>query len=262
MSIKRMRQINKKGFTLVELIVVLVIIGILAAFLVPALTGYIDKAKRNSLKVECRSAVEAAQTLYTESYAAGGGSVQVDDIKRLAEVPGTIDPNIETNGVLAVVHLTYIGKRGDRVVYCKYYDTCAKHEELYNFEDGTGGGGTEEPDSEPEPEPSTTVAPEEGFVIGDYTVRVTGPMQSGSVKPGQIYYFGGEYYYVKDPSWIDNAARPNLTNGNFVKIKNGSLVSYNSSPKPSAGSLAENNGELYIYLSDRGKWQLISSTKN
>ena len=40
---------NKKGFTLVELIVVLVILAILAALLVPALTGYIDKAKEQSL---------------------------------------------------------------------------------------------------------------------------------------------------------------------------------------------------------------------
>lgn len=37
---------NKKGFTLVELIVVLVILAILAALLVPALTGYIDKANK------------------------------------------------------------------------------------------------------------------------------------------------------------------------------------------------------------------------
>lgn len=39
----------KKGFTLVELIVVLVILAILAALLIPALTGYIDKARRARL---------------------------------------------------------------------------------------------------------------------------------------------------------------------------------------------------------------------
>ena len=40
---------EKKGFTLVELIVVLVILAILAALLIPALTGYIDKARKESI---------------------------------------------------------------------------------------------------------------------------------------------------------------------------------------------------------------------
>lgn len=36
---------NKKGFTLVEVIVVLVILAILAALIVPAMTGWISKSK-------------------------------------------------------------------------------------------------------------------------------------------------------------------------------------------------------------------------
>ena len=43
---KKIRQNSKKGFTLVELIVVLVILAVMAAMLVPALTGYIDEARK------------------------------------------------------------------------------------------------------------------------------------------------------------------------------------------------------------------------
>lgn len=59
---------NKKGFTLVELIVVLVILAILAALLIPALTGYIDKAKEKKIVAETRMVVTAVQTVASETY--------------------------------------------------------------------------------------------------------------------------------------------------------------------------------------------------
>lgn len=103
--LKKMKN-NKKGFTLVELIVVLVILAILAALLIPALTGYIDKAKNKSIVAETRQVVMAAQTLVDEKYGTVdvGANVKVEgvsgvtgnydvtkkDITDLAEVKGTI----------------------------------------------------------------------------------------------------------------------------------------------------------------------------
>ena len=60
---------KRRGFTLVELIVVLVILAILAALLVPALTGYIDKAKKNQVIAETRMLTQAAQTELSTLYA-------------------------------------------------------------------------------------------------------------------------------------------------------------------------------------------------
>lgn len=60
---------KNKGFTLVELIVVLVILAILAALLVPALTGYIDKAKEKKVIAETRMLHTAIQTEMSALYA-------------------------------------------------------------------------------------------------------------------------------------------------------------------------------------------------
>jgi type II secretory pathway pseudopilin PulG len=55
----------------VELIVVIVILGILAAIAVPALTGYIAKAEDEKYIVEARNRVMACRTVLDEAYADG-----------------------------------------------------------------------------------------------------------------------------------------------------------------------------------------------
>ena len=118
------KKLNKKGFTLVELIVVLVILAILAALLIPALTGYIDKANQEKVIAETRMVVMAAQTELSEAYgktssftsgclSSGSGdySASIEKIQKLAEVKGTINSiTYDNKGAVTEVVYTNSGK--------------------------------------------------------------------------------------------------------------------------------------------------------
>ena len=83
---------SNKGFTLVELIVVLVILAILAAILVPALLGYIDKAREKQAVLNAKSCLTASQAEMSSLY---GERKQPQDItSRASEVINMADANV------------------------------------------------------------------------------------------------------------------------------------------------------------------------
>lgn len=61
------------GFTLVELVVVMVILTVLSAILVPSLLGWIDEAKGKQFVLSARSIYMSAQAIESEKYAAWDG---------------------------------------------------------------------------------------------------------------------------------------------------------------------------------------------
>ena len=71
-----MKKKNLKGFTLIELIVVIAIIGVLAAILVPAMMGWVRKASVKAANANAKqlftNAQTAAQDLETEGETVSG----------------------------------------------------------------------------------------------------------------------------------------------------------------------------------------------
>ena len=107
---------NKKGFTLVELIVVLVILAILAAILVPTMMGWIDEAKKKQYVLEARNVYMAAQAWADRKYATDlfGGGITVDElnadiseIQKLADVDGLAFDSILTGSEAEGEHAQY-----------------------------------------------------------------------------------------------------------------------------------------------------------
>lgn len=75
-----MKKLNKKGFTLIELIVVIAILAILAAILIPAVTGYITKATEAKDTANCRS-------LYSQTSL----EVMLDQAITIGNSPATVE---------------------------------------------------------------------------------------------------------------------------------------------------------------------------
>ena len=64
--IKRYLYINGEGFTLVELIVVVVIIGILSSIAVPSFQNASKKARQRGVAAQISTYIKGAQAFYTE----------------------------------------------------------------------------------------------------------------------------------------------------------------------------------------------------
>jgi len=114
---KKVIKSTKKGFTLVELIVVLVILAILAAMLVPALTGYIKRARQEkdyqmaaTVLTACQSAATYQYSIATPSTttfaisggtSAGNGTTVMSLIGDNSGLVTSIAFNADANGIIS-----------------------------------------------------------------------------------------------------------------------------------------------------------------
>ena len=110
-----MMKMNKKGFTIVELVIVIAVIAILAAVMIPTFSGIVTKANESAV-------LQAARSYYSEVYA--------DDI-----ADGINDGKVKaTNAVTCPAGCTYttVGS----VLTFKYVDTTKKIAAEYTVDGG------------------------------------------------------------------------------------------------------------------------------
>jgi prepilin-type N-terminal cleavage/methylation domain-containing protein len=115
---KAMRQNlkNRKGFTLIELIVVIAIIAILAAVLIPRFVGFSDSAREKSALSDARNILLALEALDAEGKFPNNSTVVTEVNKYLGkEILNTTDAKISglnnTNGINFKFVKTINGKK-------------------------------------------------------------------------------------------------------------------------------------------------------
>ena len=79
---KKMLTSRKKGFTMVEIIIVLVILAILIGASVPALLQYVDQARAKALLPNARAGMQSAQATVSELVGNGSYTMSNTDITK------------------------------------------------------------------------------------------------------------------------------------------------------------------------------------
>lgn len=215
-----MRSMGKKGFTLVEIVVVMVVVGILAAITVPSLAKYIDDGKKRECEINRKALLARLES--DRALNPGGAMAEV-----LAE---NTDISCPSGGV-------YRAPDADTV-------ECSVHgkDSSISNRDGNDGGEIEEiPWNETEeealkPSPDNMIPGSQGelcFKVGDAWfssmtfadfIDIHNGIQYVSFDDGKIYADGNGKFYLQ----VYNNGHIDKKEDGTYSITTGGMISINS----------------------------------
>ena len=114
-----MKKLNKKGFTIVELVIVIAVIAILAGVLIPTFATVVDKANKSSAEQQARNfytlleAATAAPTTYTNNSVTYAISLQKTGLVVAKTAGGNehVNADVVLKAVLGDDAATYAGAK-------------------------------------------------------------------------------------------------------------------------------------------------------
>ena len=90
-----MRKFNKKGFTIVELVIVIAVIAILAGVLIPTFSGIVKNAQASA---EQQKVTNAYKEAYANELIEGNGFIKDGESQEVNDIKFTFD--VDSNGKL------------------------------------------------------------------------------------------------------------------------------------------------------------------
>ena len=108
---------NKKGFTLVEIIVVLVILAILASIAIPYTLGYIDETKNSKDYLMAGNVLKAAQVMGTKYYELGDYYVEGETKRAYESVSNVVEKPSSSNQRIQEVYNKIVSGNEDFIPF-------------------------------------------------------------------------------------------------------------------------------------------------